>query len=692
MSIRSDTFIPLAQLAAHLGRQLRIALLERRSKHDEDTKSLQVQHDALLRFLATLPAGSYVCDMRLAEDGGDVYRQVVSAWKGDGKHKLLRRVLADLSEYDVVLVHRMDRFGRNVVAVLTALDDMAQAGVRLYSVEQGLDTADPKQQFNTGLYALLAQQSSDLTSTRIRENKTRAKELGGWRGGAITFGYRKAMTTGPDGEPVPVRDAAGYKTLELDPAEAPHLLAVIDKVVDHGWSVAAAVRWLNEQGVRSPRGTRTTVDGSREPIAWSVTGLKRVLTNPMLMGYDVVGVGKHRFQILEVDGHLHRPHPPLITDPRWHKLQIALGSRTVPRRPATESLLAGLVTCGAHRGDNTVCGRRMHGPGTITSDSASYACRTSNTLPLGDPRRCTGNSISARGLHRLVETTVLAIAADPRWQEGLRTAYRQARAEAATAQATDLGAELAELQRRMTDLREERNSAKSNSRRTQVTHDIDALDARIAELEQLGQTPDLADDVEIDFHARWQTMDQSERRAVIADLIERIDVDTSGGRGRAFDPTRVRVHIRHVGVLQLTEPLPPAPALVCPECGACFERPAGLGVHRRHRHGVLGAQAKAAGAATVYACPQPGCERRTTSAGGLKRHITAAHPDTQQPLACPHGCPKTFATELDLSSHLRQVHGSARDATPASCPECDRVFRGEHGLQVHQGRMHPHAG
>lgn len=689
MSRNLGKYVPLTQLAEHLGRPVRVGLLERRSKHDEDTKSLQVQHDAMMRFLQTLPAGSYLCDPRLAEDGGDVYRQVVSAWKGDGKHKLLRRVLADLSKYDVVLVHRLDRFGRNVVAMLTALEDMAQAGVRLYSVEQGIDSADPAQNFNTGLYALLAQQSSDLTSARIRENKARAKDFGGWRGGAITYGYRKAMTVDPGGEPVPVRDAAGYKTLELDPAEAPHLLAVISKVLDHGWSVAATVRWLNEQGVPSPRGTRTDGNGQRERIDWSVTALRRVLTNPMLTGYDVVGVGKDRFQILQVDGQAHRPHPPLITDLRWRALQVALASRAVTRRPASESLLAGLVTCTAERGDGQVCGRRLYGPGTITSNSASYACRTSNVLPLGDPRRCSGNSISARGLHRLVEATVLAIAADPRWQAGLRTAYQHARAEAA-AEATDIGTELADLQSQMSDLRNERRSAQSDSRRSQVDQDINALDARIAQLERLARTTPDVQEIEVDFAARWQAMDQAERHAVITDLIERIEVGPSAGRGHAFDHTRVRVHIRHVGVLHLTEPLPAPTAIACPECGELFERPTGLGVHRRHRHGVLGALATAAGAATTYLCPDPGCDRRTTSAGGLKRHIMVTHPGSAHALTCPHGCPRTFTTDLDLASHQRQAHGPALDRTPVTCPECARAFRGEHGLRIHQGWKHPH--
>jgi DNA invertase Pin-like site-specific DNA recombinase len=78
--------------------------------------------------------------------------------------------------------------------MLTALDEMSEAGVRLYSVEESLDTADPRQQFNSGPFALLAQQSSDLTSERIKGNKQRAKELG-----LARRGHHLLLPQGDDG-------------------------------------------------------------------------------------------------------------------------------------------------------------------------------------------------------------------------------------------------------------------------------------------------------------------------------------------------------------------------------------------------------------------------------------------------------------------------------------------------------------
>jgi DNA invertase Pin-like site-specific DNA recombinase len=92
-------------------RPMRVAILKRRSKDDPDTKSLQVQEDAIIRWLNSLAPGSWTCDLRPAEEGGDVYEQIVSAWKGKGQHRLLRQIMVRLSEYDIVVVYRMDRFG-----------------------------------------------------------------------------------------------------------------------------------------------------------------------------------------------------------------------------------------------------------------------------------------------------------------------------------------------------------------------------------------------------------------------------------------------------------------------------------------------------------------------------------------------------------------------------------------------------
>jgi DNA invertase Pin-like site-specific DNA recombinase len=682
-----EKFVPVKDLAAQLGRPIRVALLERRSKLDDDTKSIEVQHEALLRFLATLDTGSYVCDLRMSEDGGDIYRQIVSAWQNKGQNGLLARLMDNLGRYDVILVHRMDRFGRNARTVLNAIDAMEAAGVRMYCVEQDIDSANSSQEFLGQIHVILAQQSSTLSSQRILENKARAKTLGGWRGGAIVYGYRKSVVRVGDRAGQAVLDANGYKVLEIDPAEATVIRSAVDDIVDGGRSTAAVVRDLNGRNVPTSRGTHTGAAGSKTRIRWSVTTLRRILRNPALRGFDVVGAGKDRFEILKVDGKDHRPNEPILSDERWNALQLVLTRNSMRRRPATEALLAGLVTCAAHRQGGERCGRRMYGPGTITANSASYGCRTSNILANGDPEKCRGNAISAQWLNRLVETTVVAIAANPQWQRALDEAYRLARQQA-EGHATDAANELAAAVQRMAELRAELRNAKSAALRDLITDEVRLLDVEIGRLEVIRPDPGPLADVSVDFAARWERMGQDEKRAVICDLVERIEVGPATAVGPRFDPSRVRLHLRHIGVLHITDPVADDP-LACPECGQLFDRPMPLGVHRRYRHGVIGMTSKRPiGQTVTYACPEPDCDMTTTVAGALKRHTTAKH-GIPEALVCAHGCPKVFASRTDLASHIRGAHADSSDASPTECHHCGKLLRGAAGLRIHQGRVHP---
>lgn len=685
-------FVPLLEWHQVYSRPMRVAILKRRSNDDPDTKSLQVQHDAIMRWLETLPVGSWTCDLRPAEEGGDNYEQIVSAWKGKGNHRLLKQIMARLTEYDVVVVYRIDRFGRNVLTVLTALEEMKEAGVRLFSVEENLDTANPAQQFNSHLFVLLAQHSSDLTSERIKGNKARAKELGGWRGGAIPYGYRKAMTTGPDGKQGCVLDGHGYKTLEHDPDEVEHLRQTVAWIVDEDWSLAAVVRRLNAMGVPSPRGLRTLSDGSTERVLWTTTGLRRILANPALKGYDVVGVGGQRFQIHRVDGRRHRPHPPILTDDRWQALQRALPAPGGPRRAAQEAMLAGLVWCLAARVNGKPCGRLMYGPGTVTADNASYACRTSNNLEKSDPERCTGNSISAKNLHRLTELVVEGIAADPRWPAAVEAAYAASTAPAVAA--VDVDSELAKLDAKLADLRAERDTAQSDARRRQIKTDIDDLDKLIAALESIEPVPTSAP--ALPLFTQWAAMSTGQRRTLLTALIEGIEIlpfrGAAGQRGRMFDPSRVRMKLRNVGTFHITVPVDTRSGEVtCPECGGRFGEGSALGVHRRHKHGVPGAHARRGSGRTVYVCPESSCGRTTTSAGGMRRHVALAH-EAGEAFPCPLGCSKVFRSAPDLASHVRMLHERHRDQTPTVCHVCGKVLGGDLGLRIHTGRVHPGGG
>jgi hypothetical protein len=355
-------------------------------------------------------------------------------------------------------------------------------------------------------------------------------------------------------------------------------------------------------------------------------------------------------------------------------------------------MLAGLVRCQAARVNGKPCGRLMYGPGTVTADNASYTCRTSNNLEKSDPERCTGNSISAKNLHRLTELVVEGIAADARWPAALEAAYAATARGPALAALVDVDSELAKLDAKLADLRAERDDAKSERRKAQIKTEIDTLDTKIAELERSPATPVSSSVPALPLLDQWAAMSTAQRRGLLTALVDRIEILPFRGperrRGRAFDPSRVRIELRNVGTFHLTVPVNTRPAEVsCPECGARFGEGSALGVHRRHKHGVAGARARGAGGRRVYTCPEPDCDRQTTSAGGMRRHVAVTHGGGAA-FPCPLGCSRVFGSPLDLASHVRLGHERQRDHAPVVCQVCGKVLEGDLGLRIHTGRVH----
>jgi hypothetical protein len=337
----------------------------------------------------------------------------------------------------------------------------------------------------------------------------------------------------------------------------------------------------------------------------------------------------------------------------------------------------------------------MYGPGLATTNNATYACRGSNNLDKSNPARCTGNSISAKNLHKLTELLVQGIASDPRWPAAMEAAYADAHIQASTT-GIDPSEEIARLAAEMADLRKEKGSAKSQTRRAQIDNDISERDTSIAALEAEVPAARSAAVTAVPLLTGWEAMSTAQRRHLLTALIERIEIlpfKSSGGqRGRTFNPGRVRIELRNVGTFHITRAVDmrAGTGVNCPECGQVFVEGSALGVHRRHKHGVAGANAHPGGGGTVYECPQEDCGRKITSAGGMKRHVLSAH-GPQETYPCPLGCSRVLGSTTDLASHIYMAHEREPDDTRVPCSLCGEMFRGDRGLRIHTGRVHPEA-
>lgn len=116
------------------------------------------------------------------------------------KRPAFRQMLedAEAGALDVVIVHKIDRFARNIRVTFESLEHLARHNVAFVAVAQpDLDYTRPEGRLFMGMMATLAQYYSDNLSQETKKGKAERKAQGLWNG-HIPFG----MTKGPEGIPV----------------------------------------------------------------------------------------------------------------------------------------------------------------------------------------------------------------------------------------------------------------------------------------------------------------------------------------------------------------------------------------------------------------------------------------------------------------------------------------------------------
>jgi DNA invertase Pin-like site-specific DNA recombinase len=79
---------------------------------------------------------------------------------------------------DVVVCWRLDRFGRNLRHLITAIEELNAAGVSFVSLGESIDTASPTGRLLLGVLGSFAQFERDRIRERITAGLARAKRQG----------------------------------------------------------------------------------------------------------------------------------------------------------------------------------------------------------------------------------------------------------------------------------------------------------------------------------------------------------------------------------------------------------------------------------------------------------------------------------------------------------------------------------
>ena len=217
-------------------------------------------------------------------------------------------------KYDVLVVHKIDRFSRKLRITLEYFEQLGKAGVGFVSIQNQIDYTTPSGKFMLVMQGGLAEMYSDNLSEETKKGLGERKAQGLYCG-PLPFGVMK----GEDRVPIP------------DPDTYPGLFMAVELAAE-GKSDAEVAQTLNIFGYRTV-GTR----GSR-PFA----------------NHSVLGILKNRFYLGELPdgngGWVQGKHERLIDQDLWDRVQDARQRRrtnTHGNRPNGKRTwsLTGLTFC-----------------------------------------------------------------------------------------------------------------------------------------------------------------------------------------------------------------------------------------------------------------------------------------------------------------------------------------------------------
>src|SRR5260221_10957847 len=102
------------------------------------------------------------------------------------------RLLADVraGHVGIVLVTKLDRFGRNPRQILNAVHELELAGARLISIKENVDTRTIAGKFFLTVLSGVAELERDMILERTAEGQALRLESSPWMGGHAPLGFR----------------------------------------------------------------------------------------------------------------------------------------------------------------------------------------------------------------------------------------------------------------------------------------------------------------------------------------------------------------------------------------------------------------------------------------------------------------------------------------------------------------------
>jgi DNA invertase Pin-like site-specific DNA recombinase len=383
-------------------------------------------------------------------------------------------------EFDGVLVWKLDRLVRRTREFERFWEICEQAGVRLASVNDTIDSSTPTGMVVVKILMAFAEMEAAQMSLRMRRAELERAEAGRPK----SSGFRPYGLTGD------------HSAIVED--EALVITEAADRVLA-GESLRSICLNFNERGIATSGGTR-----------WRAGPLRRILMNPRLWGKrtykgTMVGNGAWPSILDEATGER------LI-----RRLQLNHGTQ-----PARKYLLSGILRCGK-------CGSRMRA--ASSKNGGCYICAP-------PPDGCNGVQVNRPKVDAFIEEMALAGLDSAELGKRLRRAAARPKIDE-----TKVVGELADARARQTELAEmfaggEIGRSEWLTARRTLEDRVNRAEAQFSKATDTGPLTPLVGQANV--RELWDRLPTLRRRAVIDALFDRITI-VPGGQGRRFSAARVQ--------------------------------------------------------------------------------------------------------------------------------------------------------
>ena len=287
--------------------------------------------------------------------------------------------------FDAILVHKLDRFSRNLEQAVTYKALLKREGVAVVSITEPVDDS-PASFVTEGVLQVLAAWYSKNLAQEVAKGRRERYERGLWNGN-LPFGYKG----GEDGRPV------------ADEREAAAVREAYAMYASGRYSYQGIASWLNHRGFRTRNVRRNPQYGVVGPSLFTKDTVRDMLRNPFYRG------------VITYKGRDERPglQPAIVNDPLWQAARQAGQRRhhapTTFLRPHRTYLLAGIIRC-AH------CGGKVWAHSTKGGRSYYREYNRQRGLPCTS----TKGSVSTAIVDVQVSSLFEGLALPPDWRSRLR--------------------------------------------------------------------------------------------------------------------------------------------------------------------------------------------------------------------------------------------------------------------------------